>query len=103
MTYSADQIAIARQQLSDVTLHVDDMRTFQLEKTFDVIIVLFGSIGYVASVDELNSTIANMARHLNIGGLLIIEPWIHPDAWKTNQGIRDICRSSATLKIGTHE
>jgi hypothetical protein len=36
----------------------------------------------VRSIAELNAAIAAMAGHLNAGGVLIVEPWITPDAWR---------------------
>lgn len=74
-------LKIAKQRLPGVVLHEADMRNFALEKTFDVVTCLFSSIGYAGSVENLSSAIGTMARHLNSGGLLFVEPWIFPEDW----------------------
>ncbi len=74
-------LKIAKERLQGVTLHEADMRNFQLEKTFDVVTCLFSSIGYAGSLENLNSAIGSMARHLNSGGLVFVEPWIFPEDW----------------------
>jgi len=75
-------IAIARERLPDVPLHVARMQDFALDERFDVIVSLFSSIGYVSDVNELRATIANIARHLRDGGTFVLEPWLHPAAWR---------------------
>lgn len=72
----------ARQVVPDVPIEVADMRTFALDRKFDAITCLFSSIGYLLSVDDLDIAVANMAAHLNPSGVLVVEPWIHPDAWR---------------------
>ncbi len=79
---SADMIAVARAKLPDAPLHVADMRGLALGRTFDAVTCLFSGIGYVRSIDELNQAIAAMAAHLVDGGVLIVEPWITPEAWR---------------------
>jgi len=38
----------------------------------------------VKTIERLNSAIRCMARHLNPGGLLVLEPWFTPEAWRPN-------------------
>ena len=71
----------ARQQVPEVPLVEADMRTFDLGRTFDVVICLFSSIGYLVSTADLNTAIATMTDHLAPGGLLIVDGWVRPDAW----------------------
>lgn len=75
-------ISIAQKKLPDSTFHQGDMRNFALQSKYDVITCLFSSIGYVRDLDELHSTVMNMRRHLNPGGLLAIEPWYTPQTFK---------------------
>lgn len=76
----------ARKRLgSKVPLHAGNMIDFNLHRTFDVITCLFSSIGYVGTVDHLRATIANFARHLAPGGVLIVEPWFSPEEYKIGQ------------------
>jgi len=68
-------IDIAKTNVSDVIFTQGDMINFDLKTTFDVIICLFSSIGYVKTYDNLEKTIMNFSKHLKSGGVVIIEPW----------------------------
>ena len=71
---SEQQIAAARKKFPGKNLIVGDMLDFKMNKAYDVIICLFGSIQYVVSLKNLKQAISNMANHLKPGGLLILEP-----------------------------
>ncbi|MGD9797769.1 MAG: class I SAM-dependent methyltransferase [Acidimicrobiia bacterium] len=71
----------ARALVGDVPLELGDMRTFRLRRQFDVVTCLFSSIGYMVTLDDVRTAVANMAAHVDVGGLLLVEPWIHPDQW----------------------
>jgi SAM-dependent methyltransferase len=58
------------------------MIDFDLAATYDAVTCLFSAIGYVRTVDRMKRAIASMARHVKPGGVLIVEPWLTPDAWK---------------------
>ncbi|MBA2608429.1 MAG: hypothetical protein H0U92_05800 [Actinobacteria bacterium] len=58
------------------------MRDFEFGRTFDVVTCLFSSVGYMLTIDDLNQAVGNMVRHLSPGGVLVVEPWLHPDAWR---------------------
>lgn len=75
-------LAIARERLPRVELHEGDMTGFDLGRRFDVVLCLFSSIGYARDEERLRAAIAAMARHLEPGGLLVVEPWLAPDAWR---------------------
>jgi SAM-dependent methyltransferase len=85
---SESMLAVARRKLPDVALHHGDMRNFAIHRRFDVITCLFSAIGYVRSTDELDAAVAMMARHLEPGGLLAIEPWFTPDQWRPGTKVR---------------
>ncbi len=74
-----DMLAIARHKHPDTILHRADMTTFDLEGRFDVVVCLFSAIAYAMTVERLEQTLRNMARHLHRGGVAIIEPFITPD------------------------
>ena len=80
---SPELLDLARKRNPDMTFHCADMRTFDLSSKFDAITCLFSSIGYMTTVEDLKTAIANMARHLAQGGVLLIEPWLTPDVWKS--------------------
>jgi len=73
-------LAVARERLPDVPLHRGDMRDFDLGRSFDAVTCLFSSIGYVLTVEALEAAVASMARHLEPGGVLVVEPWLAPEA-----------------------
>lgn len=77
-----DLLEIAHERLPGIPLHQGDMIDFDLGREFDVVTCLFSSIGYVRTLDNLYKAVGTMAAHLLPGGLLLIEPWFTPAAWK---------------------
>jgi len=73
-------LAVARQRLGDVPLHLADFTTLDLGRSFDVVTCLFSSIGYARTPERLDAAIAAMARHLTPGGVLVVEPWFRRSA-----------------------
>ncbi len=78
---SPEMLAAAAARVPGVPLHEGDMRTFRLDRRFDAVVCLFSSIGYMTTVDDLSAALANMGDHLVDGGVLVVEPWLTPDAW----------------------
>ena len=74
-------LAVARERLPDVLFTRGDMGGFDLGRRFDAVVCLFSSIGYMVTVDRLRAAVAAMARHLEPGGVLVVEPWILPGNW----------------------
>lgn len=72
----------ARGRLPDVTFTKGDMRDFRLNRRFDAMTCLASGIVEMKSEAELQEAIANMAGHLNPGGVLIIEPWDLPENYE---------------------
>lgn len=79
---SPEQLVIAREKLPDVTFCQGDMLSFDLGTTFDVVVCLFSSIGYMKTADNLRQAVASMARHVAPGGVLVVEPWFRPGQFK---------------------
>lgn len=77
---AAAMIAIAKERLGDdVAVRHGDMRSFDLERSFDVVTCLFSAIGHVRDADDLHNAVARMAAHVAPGGVLLVEPWLTPD------------------------
>jgi SAM-dependent methyltransferase len=76
-----DLLRIAGKRCPDVPFHAEDMSDFDLGLTFDVVICLFSSIGYVRTKENLRKSIQCMANHVASGGLLIVEPWFTPESF----------------------
>lgn len=64
-----------------IPLHEADMRSFDIDRSYDVIICLFSAIGYVETAAAMRRSIERMAAHLRSPGLLIVEPWFTPESF----------------------
>jgi ubiquinone/menaquinone biosynthesis C-methylase UbiE len=71
-------VSLARQKLPSATFSVADMTDFDLGATYDAVVCLFSSIGYVRTVANLRHTMIAMARHMAPNGVMIVEPWFEP-------------------------
>jgi SAM-dependent methyltransferase len=74
-------LALARIRVPDALFHYGDMTDFDLDSRFDVVTCLFSSIGYVKTMDKLESAVSCIVQHLVPGGILIVEPWFTPDVF----------------------
>lgn len=74
-------LEIARARYPDVDFHRGDMADFDLGRRFDAVVCLFSAIGYQRTEQALRRTIANFARHLRPGGVVVVEPWLTPEAF----------------------
>jgi len=81
---SEDMLQMARASNPEITFHQGDMAEFSLRQRFDVLTCLFSSIGYLTTLERLHSALRCMVRHLEPGGLLLIEPWFTPESWHPN-------------------
>jgi hypothetical protein len=55
-----------------------DMAAFALPERYDAVVCLFSSIGYVRTLDAVERTLRCFRRHLNDGGVIVVEPWFPP-------------------------
>lgn len=104
-------LAEARKHLPEVDLREGDMRSLGLGRKFDVVVCLFSSIGYMASVGELDVAIGAMAGHLNPGGVLIVDGWVRPEEWiepgtshievAEADGLK-VVRAGRSVRVGKH-
>ncbi|MEL6255707.1 MAG: class I SAM-dependent methyltransferase [Bacteroidota bacterium] len=103
-------IKIAKRKIPFGEYYIGDMREFELDQTFDVILCMFSSIGYVKDFEEMVSTLKSFRSHLSEEGLLIVEPWITPENWYEgkvhmltyeNEGVK-ICRMNKSETEGKH-
>jgi SAM-dependent methyltransferase len=74
-------LGVARERLPGMPLHQGDMRSFRLGRTFDVVTCLFSAIGFLTDPGELDDAAHTFREHVAPGGLLLVEPWLAPDAW----------------------
>jgi len=71
-------VDIARGKNESGTFEVADMVNLELGRTYDAIVCLFSSIGYVVNEERLRATLSALAAHLEPGGVLLVEPWFQP-------------------------
>jgi SAM-dependent methyltransferase len=79
---SPAMLARARDRVPGVPLHQGDLRTFDLGRRFDAVTCLFSSIAYLVPAEEMRLGLANLARHLVDGGVMVVEPWVKPEDWQ---------------------
>jgi len=91
------------------TFEVADMQDLGLPRRYDVVVSLFSAIGYVQTEEALRKTVLGMRRHLNEGGLLVVDPWFEPgdlthgfvSALSGDEPGRAVCRVSRTVIDGS--
>lgn len=97
---SPAMLAVAKTRLPGVPLQIADMRTLDLGKSFDAVICLFSSIGYVNDPAEMRSTIGRLAAHVAPGGVLILDGWIRPEEWRDDfRGDPDIAHDDEVMVV----
>lgn len=78
---SDDMLRVARTKLPEVDLRPGDMVDFDWGRSFDAVICMFSSIGYMTDYDSLEATYRRFAAHLVPGGVVIVEGWLQPAAF----------------------
>nr|BAC57036.1 N, N-dimethyltransferase [Micromonospora griseorubida] len=100
-----DMIAVARRRLPDTPLHQGDMRDFRLDRRFGAVVCMFSSIGYLPTTADLDAALASFARHLDPGGVVVVEPWWFPesfhDGWVSADAVHGEARSVVRLSHST--
>ncbi len=56
-----------------------DMTAFDLGRTYDAVLCLFSSIGYVRTLDHVRAAFQRCRAHTGPGGIVLVEPWFTPD------------------------
>jgi ubiquinone/menaquinone biosynthesis C-methylase UbiE len=73
---------IARRKFPALTFLRQDMVSLHVRRRFDVIICLFAAIAYTRTYANLKRTMMRFSEHLLAGGVVIIEPFVHPSLFK---------------------
>jgi ubiquinone/menaquinone biosynthesis C-methylase UbiE len=93
-----EMLEVARARHPEIVFHQGDMRSFDLGRRFDVVTCLFSSIGYMKTPRDLREAVINMARHLQPGGVLVVEPWLSEETWKPS-GVQPLWVDKPDCKI----
>jgi len=72
---SEDMLDLAREKFPAIRFHLANLIDFKLEMDFDAMVCLYGSIGFVKTVDNLRASLKRIATHLRPDGLALITPW----------------------------
>ncbi|WP_050776811.1 class I SAM-dependent DNA methyltransferase [Streptomyces sp. SPB074] len=98
----------ARAAVPAAVLHRGDMRDLDLNRRYDVITCMFGSIAYMKDAGELTSVLRAFAAHLTPRGVVAIDPWWfletaldhHVSGDTVTAGPRTMTRVSSTERVG---
>lgn len=82
---SAEQVATTQRKFPEKKIVQADMTDFDMGETYDAVLCLFSSIGYVQTTEALKKAIAAMAKHTKPGGLVIVEPWLAPEHYEVGR------------------
>lgn len=74
-------VETARENVPSGNFYQADMTNFSLGKTYDVVMCLFSSIGYVKTQESVIETLKCFRDHLNESGIVIVEPWFTPEVF----------------------
>lgn len=91
-------VQIASSRAPQATVHQADMTSFDLGKTYDVIMCVFGSIGYVKTLAAMTRALECFRRHLAPGGVVLVEPFFTPGAWH-GRGVHLVTVEQEELKV----
>lgn len=86
-------LELAAQRAPHAEFVLKDMTTHKPSEPVDVVLGLFGAIGYLNPKDQLESAIQNAYNYLNNGGVMIIEPWVSKNNFRSGEPHLQIYRS----------
>jgi ubiquinone/menaquinone biosynthesis C-methylase UbiE len=79
---SPEMLAHAMRKFPDIKFHCGDMINFNIKQKFDVLVCLYGSIGFVRTLEKLNKALVTFARHMKPGSVLCLTPWSTQEEFK---------------------
>jgi SAM-dependent methyltransferase len=107
LEYTGQMLDVAKRKLPGVPLHSGNMCDFDLGRTFDAAISMFASIAYLRSPEQLNAAVTCIARHVEPGGVLVLEPWYFPErfleGYISTSIVRDDGRAVARVSRTTRD
>lgn len=82
---------IAAEKAPGVPVFAADMRSFRVDEPVDALLSLFSGIGYLLDEGALREAAAAFAAALRPGGVLVVEPWLEPGAWRDGNAHMTTC------------
>jgi SAM-dependent methyltransferase len=98
MDLDAALLELALRRLPGVPLHQADMTSFELGRRFDAVVLSLQQHRVREDARNLGRAIGAMARHVATGGVVVIEPWLLPGAWKP-RGVHALFDDEEDLKV----
>jgi SAM-dependent methyltransferase len=96
---SREMLARARRRVPQATLVRGRMESFDLGRRFDAVTCLFSAIGYARSTPELRRIVRGLARHTAEGGVVVVEPWLTPSAFRAGLVHHLVVESKGTTVV----
>lgn len=81
---SREMLSRVMYKFPDIKFHLADMVDFSLGQKYDALVCLYGSIGFVRTLENLNRALFTFATHLKRGGVLCLTPWSTQEEFKPN-------------------
>jgi dTDP-3-amino-3,4,6-trideoxy-alpha-D-glucopyranose N,N-dimethyltransferase len=105
---SEQMLAVARIKVQGAHLFAADMAELAVERSYDALLCLFSSIGYVHPEARLRKTAAAFARAVRPGGVVVVEPWLtdatftggHPSLQTYDSPTLKLARGTVSQKVG---
>ena len=91
-------LEVAAGKVPGIPLHKADMSSFHLPRMLDAVVCLFSSIAYAGTFGRMKRAVANMARHANPGGIVVVEPWFYPEVFLP-EGVHAVFIDQPDLKL----
>ena len=91
-------LAIARRRSPELQFTQADMVDFDLGRRFDAVVCLGSAIGYVGTLRKLRMTARTLARHLEPGGVVLVEPWLTPEVFRPGY-VQALMAEAPDLKV----
>ena len=82
-------LSVARRKHPGGRFFEEDMTGFALERRYDAVICLFSSIAYVVTLERVRRTLECFRRHLDAGGVVLVEPWFAPGVMEHGRTARN--------------
>ena len=83
----------------DLSFSQSDIRTFQIDRRFDVAVCLFHVINYLTSDQDLKLFAQTVKQHLNPNGLLIFDTWYGPGVLTDPPSTRVLRKKNRAIEI----
>jgi SAM-dependent methyltransferase len=90
---SPEMLALAARKADAAGLNMSliegDVRSVDLGRTFDAVLLMFAVIGYQRSNADVLATLRTARRHLDPGGVLFFDTWYGPGVLSSPPGTRE--------------